>query len=316
MKPLLASLAILAVMAGCAPLFQSPQSEGAQLTPWLTATSNAPTLTAASELPAPTPLPEPTPTPTIHIVALGETISSIALRYGLDMNAVLAANPEIDPRALIVGDQVLIPVGNVQSQIGVSAEPLALEVGNPDCSRTSEGGLWCAAILANPLDEAATNLAVTFIGASSTSGGNITKTVPALLNKLEPGDTIPAVIYISPPVSEGLEVTASVASAFPVNQSGKTFYPVDAGTPAVDITGRLAKVTGEVLIMTDAGKTVDVRVAAMAYDDQGNLVGVRRTESRVTLEDGKGLNFNLNVYSTGSSINSVVVKAEAILINQ
>lgn len=316
MKPLFAPLAILAVMAGCAPLIQSPQSEAAQLTPWLTATSKAPTPPAASELPAPTPLPVPTPTPTIHVVALGETISSIALRYGLDMNVLLAANPEIDPRALIVGDQVLIPAGNVQSQIGVSAEPLALEVGHLDCSRTTEGGLWCAAILANPLDEAATNLAVTFNGASPATESNITKTVQALLNKLEPGDTIPAVVYIPPPVPEGLEVTANLASAFPVNQSGKTFFTVDAGSPSVKIAGLLAKVAGEVLVMTDAGKTVDVRVAAMAYNDQGNLVGVRRTESRVTLEEGKGLNFNLNVYSSGSSINSVVVKAEAILINQ
>jgi hypothetical protein len=40
---------------------------------------------------------------------------------------------------------------------------------------------------------------------------------------------------------------------------------------------------------------------------------VRQTKSRVTLEEGKGVVFNLNVYSTGAAIASVVVKAEALL---
>ena len=77
-----------------------------------------------------------------------------------------------------------------------------------------------------------------------------------------------------------------------------------------------AKISGEAVIMADPGKTVDVWVAALAYDAQGNLLGVRRTESRVTLEQGKGLIFHLNVYSTGSAISSVIIKAEAVLVSK
>lgn len=84
----------------------------------------------------------------------------------------------------------------------------------------------------------------------------------------------------------------------------------------VEIAGRLAKVAGEAITLANPGKTVDVGVVALAYDVQGNLVGIRRTESRVTLEQGKSVNFNLYVYSTGSVINSVVIKAEAMLVNQ
>jgi LysM repeat protein len=51
-------------------------------------------------------------TTTTHVVAPGETISSIAFLYGKNMNAVLAANPGIDPYTLRVGSLVVIPMGN------------------------------------------------------------------------------------------------------------------------------------------------------------------------------------------------------------
>lgn len=315
MKPYLELIFILATMTGCVPVKQAEQPAEVQLTPWYTTTANVPTQAVTPKQPAATPMPAPTPTPTIHLVALGETISSIALRYGLDINSLLAANPEIDPYALIVGNQVLIPSGNNQTQIGLSAEPLALELSQPECSRTPEGGLWCFTILANPLDEAAANLAVTFKVMSTASEESTSQTVPAVLNKLNPGDSLPAAAYFAAPLPNGYTISANLASAFPASQSGKTFYSVDTGSPVIELAGRLAKVSGEAVTAADPGKTVDVWVAAMAYDDQGNLLGARRTESRVTLEQGKGLNFNLYVYSTGSAINSVVIKAEAMLIN-
>ena len=316
MKTHLGLIFVLTVMTGCLPIKQAEQPDIAQLTPWHTATSNSIAATVAPALPFSTPTAALTPTPTIHVVALGETISSIALRYGLDMNTLLAANPDIDPYSLIVGDQVIIPIRNDQTQIEVLTEPLALEVSPPKCSRTSEGGLWCFGILSNPHDEAAANLAVTFSMTNASSEEIASQTVPAILNKLEPGDSIPAATYFAGPLPNTFEVAASLASAFPASQSGETFYAVDTGNPVVEISGRLAKVTGEAVTAADPGITVDVWVAALAYDVNGNLVGMRRAENPVTLEQGKGVNFNLHVYSTGSTIDTVVIKAEALLVNQ
>jgi len=315
MKPPLGLLFGVVFLAGCIPFNQTEQSVGAQLTPWHTATAISTLPATAPEALATTPTPAPTPTPTIHIVTLGETISSIALRYGLDMNTLLAANPEIDPYSLIVGDQVIIPARNEQVQIGGLTEPLALDVSQPECSRTPEGGLWCFAVLTNPLDEAASNLAVTFKVFNASSEEIASHTVPAILNKLDPGEALPASAYFAGPLSAEINVTASLASAFPASQSGKTFFPVDTGSPLIEISGHLAKVSGEAVTAADPGKTVDVWVAALAYDINGNLVGMRRAENRVKLAEGKGLNFDLYVYSTGGVINSVIIKAEAILVN-
>ncbi len=208
MKSILGLFISMAALAGCAPLSQSTQPNEPQLTPWHSITANAPTADFIPAEPPATPIPAPTPAPTIHIVALGETISSIALRYGLDMNAVLAANPEIDPYELIVGNQILIPLGDLQTQIGITTEPIALKLDKPECTHTPVGGLWCFSILSNPLGEAAANLAVNFKLLNSASEEIDNKTVPAILNKLDPGDSLPAVSYFPAPLPDDVKVSS------------------------------------------------------------------------------------------------------------
>lgn len=47
--------------------------------------------------------------PTIHIVQSGDTVYSIARRYGVDPQAIIAANNLVNPNALSVGQQLVIP---------------------------------------------------------------------------------------------------------------------------------------------------------------------------------------------------------------
>lgn len=67
--------------------------------------------------PAPPPEPEPLPLPPacpegrLHTVAPGETLFSIANRYGQSLSRVIAANPQLtDPNALAVGQVICIPI--------------------------------------------------------------------------------------------------------------------------------------------------------------------------------------------------------------
>jgi LysM repeat protein len=66
--------------------------------------------------PSPTPTPvatstlTPSPTFTSYVVKQGDTLSSIASAYGVTVQAILAANPEItDPNRISVGQVILIP---------------------------------------------------------------------------------------------------------------------------------------------------------------------------------------------------------------
>ncbi|MCH7228807.1 LysM peptidoglycan-binding domain-containing protein [Haloferula sp. A504] len=60
--------------------------------------------------------PEPEPeaprrelNPHRHTVRAGENLYRISLRYGIDLEELLAANPSVDPRRLRIGQQVRIP---------------------------------------------------------------------------------------------------------------------------------------------------------------------------------------------------------------
>lgn len=58
----------------------------------------------------PPPTPTPTPTPVIYVVQSGDTLSGIAGRYGIDMEAIMNRNGLIDPGRLRTGQELIIPV--------------------------------------------------------------------------------------------------------------------------------------------------------------------------------------------------------------
>lgn len=45
----------------------------------------------------------------MHVVAQGDTLYGIALQYGLDIDALMRANPGLDPQRLQIGQELLIP---------------------------------------------------------------------------------------------------------------------------------------------------------------------------------------------------------------
>jgi LysM repeat protein len=58
------------------------------------------------------PLPEPTVRPrrVIHRVQAGDTLISIAAQYDADMRDIMAANPDINPNLIYVGQEIIVPL--------------------------------------------------------------------------------------------------------------------------------------------------------------------------------------------------------------
>lgn len=71
--------------------------------------SNLDTTSVTLQLPALTPLPTPAPLALLHTIKAGETLISIAAKYNITTEALLAANDIRDPTALKNGQQLLIP---------------------------------------------------------------------------------------------------------------------------------------------------------------------------------------------------------------
>jgi hypothetical protein len=112
-------LAVLALGAAAVGFFLLPGllGIGNPALPGPSATVGAsPTQAGASVAPsteesiAPTPL--PTPTPLTYTVVRGDTLTKIAKKFGVTVEQILAANPQIkNPNNINVGDVIVIPTG-------------------------------------------------------------------------------------------------------------------------------------------------------------------------------------------------------------
>jgi LysM repeat protein len=58
-------------------------------------------------------IPPPTPTPTIYEVKRGETLGTIALQFGVSVDAIIAVNGITDPNRVGVGQKLIIPVSGL-----------------------------------------------------------------------------------------------------------------------------------------------------------------------------------------------------------
>jgi len=324
MKTVFRSSALYAVIGllvtGCLPAQSAAPEPEAILTPFFTSTP--PEAAAAPAQPTATPQPEPTATPEalIHIVALQETISSIALRYGVSMDAVIAANPDVDPRALTVGTELVIPGVSPESAFDPRAESLALEVGEAVCQSTPEGGLWCAALVSNPLNRSAEGVIVAFT-VSDGDNQTLTQNVPALLNRLDPGQTLPVVAYFPPPAPRAVGATVELIAALPLEAGVREYFEISLQNQRVITQGRSARATVQVVLpgadKMPTAEPFNLWIAAAAYDAQGGLIGARRVERQLNVEEisaGEPLEVSLLVYSAAGEIDSVRVSAEAFIL--
>ena len=293
------------------------------LTPYVTLTPLIQVAETETEMVVPTPtlMPTLTPTPFVHVLASGETISSLSYTYGLEDDEILAINPEVTPKALSIGMQIMIPyIGSTTSEetdeVSVISEPLALKVSHPECSSTAEGGLWCVVKVKNSLDQNANAVTVTFTLKNSAGETVREQTVPTLLNLLEVGDEIPASTYFSPDVTSGYTVAANLTTALPLEDSSVVYQPLDIKVNSIDMDGRAARVSAVIPQVDEAGGISSVWVALIAYDQDSNIVGVRRLEYTPYTESEDGQTIKVSVYSENEAIKQVVVLGETLAQEQ
>ncbi len=305
---LLASCA--APTAGITP--SATPAQMSQLTLYRTATPRL-SATPAQNLPTATLLPTPTPTPRTHTVKLGEDMSGIALRYRVSLDALKTANPSVNPRIIIVGQQLIIP-GTTPIPGTAAPSPTAVKiiVETPLCRKDESGGAWCFTRVKNQKTEAVESVTVR-VRLWDDQGKQLAAQVASTaLNLLGAGASLPLAVYFAAPLPQTPRVSAELVNALPVQNQSARYLAVSVENQRIQVAADQlsAEVSAELSLVKAPPNARQVWVAAAAYAADGSLVGLRRWESSAEL-GSKPQPFSLRVYAVGGKIARVEVLAEA-----
>lgn len=259
------------------------------------------------------PIPIPSPTPFVHIVISGETMSSIALRYGVEISAIMAANPDVNPNAMSVGIKLVIPS---QSGAGIAlanATPLPLKTGPLNCVRSRDGTIWCFLLIQNDQNVPVESLQARVAVGSSQTGQAAEQLTTAPLNILYPGKALALSVVFMNEIPDPIQTRFEMVSAVAVQDGENRYFQTQTDNLQItqDATGLSARIYGEVSLLSSGLTASSVWAAGIAYDRQGNVVGVRRWGGNTPLSSGQKLPFTFTVYSTGAMIDRVEVLLEA-----
>ena len=252
-------------------------------------------------------LPLPTSTPYLYTVIPGDTFFTIAARLEISLDALLAANPNVDARLLTPGTELLIPTsGDLPAEILPTPTPLPAELNPVVCYATAANELWCFLLVVNDGDRAMENLSglVQLISADGEVIANVAAVAP--LNVLPVGQAMPLVAFLKDPPAEWLSVRGQLLGAYALAQGDENYLDAELRETDINIseTGLTAQVMGEIDI-TSGGQASLIWVLAVAYDANGEVAGIRRWES----ENESA--FYLTVYSLGPRIAEVQLLIEA-----
>ncbi len=331
---ILMALAILTLLvSACNPERATP----AAILPWPTATYNgqltpyrSPTATrtpTATLAPSATFLPSPSPTPRTHEVKKGEDLSGIAWQYGVSLPDLLAANPTVNPHFLSIGTQLLIPTSKTPMPGGkptptATAQslptPVPLKFGTLTCTPVQDGGVWCFQGVENNQTFPVESVSAVIRLSDAQGKTQLTQTAFLPLDLLPPGMTLPLAAYFPPADVARIALPFSSASepAFALrNIDDGRYVRTRLSDQKVQIAadGLAAEIDLKVWLDQHVDQARRVWVAAVAYDGQGNIVGVRRWENDHAhpLNKEQALSVKMQIYSVADEIRKVDLLSEA-----
>lgn len=282
-----------------------------------------------TEITRPTPslTPTPTMTPVYYEVQLGDDMYSIGYLFGVSPQAIMTANPSVDPRAMSVGTSLLIPITPTPAPTATatsetdptatqtpSGTPDPTDLGEPDCYSDSLGGLWCFILV----DSAKTGALENVSAIITLSAGDQTReeiaTMP--LNLLPEGESLPLIAYFQSPVLDDFTASAKIDFFLPVMADDSRYLEAEITDEDVRFNNSTlaATVSGVIHLPIDSPDAAYVWISAAAFDSAGRIVAVRRWDSAASLPAGSDQSFELTLYSLGGAIDRVdlVVEARAV----
>jgi LysM repeat protein len=300
-------------MVACTPATAASTPKPIELLPYSTRTP--PATPSPPEAVVVTPSPgQPTATPFAYAIAAGDTLSQIAEKFHISLDALVSQNPNVDPGALTVGQTLTIPGHAEGVPVNATPTPEPLDVKQVQCRRVVDGGLWCFVLVTNQFSDLVENVSaeVRLVGPDGERLSSRMAVLP--LDVLPPGQSLPLAAFFPPGIPEDATPQVQFLTAIRLLPDQELYLPaqIQEGLAQVAWSGLTAKLTGRVFLPTGGPPASSVWVAAVAYDQEGSVLGVRRWESGSGIEPGQSLQFSFTISAVAGRIDRVEYAVEAI----
>jgi len=307
---------LAAALSSCGQVITLPTATPLPPTPTIEITVAAtprPTATPAPYTPAPTPTPTATPTPIIYTVQRGDTLINIARQYGVTVAALQETNGILNPRALRIGQQLIIP-HNEEALLGggeptATPTPMPFDIVNVHFDRTPLGGLWCLGEVHNTSNTDLEQVQVLVTLYDDKHEALASGSAFAQLDLIAPDGRGPFAILFPDAPAAFASYEAQPLSGVPA-YVGSYYRDLEVRDTEAEgeryasytIRGRVANVGPE-----DA---VAVSVVVTAYDALGRVVGVRKgiPEHNVVPRGGE-TTFQVELVPAGGPVITYTVQA-------
>jgi LysM repeat protein len=274
------TIAVL-LLAGCSRPIDAPTPSPGPLGVTLPAPTPRSTRLPGERTPPPTLTPAPTPTPVIHIVEPGETLSDIALRYGISLDALQAANGVLTPETLQIGQQLIIPSGGPGPAASGGAlllptpTPLPVVVQRTALYETPAGSVWVLGEVLNPGGAALENAQVRVALLDASGAEAASGTAFTALDVIPIGGKSPfGVLFVSPPANVASFVVTAIRAEASL-EPGNRYVPIAIASRQSALEGLQFKVSGSITHQGNFAAT-GVSVVLTTYDAAGHVTGYRQ----------------------------------------
>lgn len=300
------NIALLFFISACAPA-SAQNIAGNSPEPYLSAT---PSLTPTPRVIVIETTPIPTSTPFIYTIKSGDTFSKLAEQFKISQDELRAANPDVSPNSMTIGATLLIPDSFAAQADASTPTPAPAPVTQTVCHPSADGGLWCFALIRNGTPELLENVSaqITLLDQNNNVLASQTAFMP--LNIISPNSSLPVYIFFDADIPADFDIQVQVLSANRLPADNQRYLPARIQNAVAQINGRSANLSGQILLPAESKAATVVWVAAVAYDKDGHVVGLKRWEGGA-IQPGGNLSFSFFVSSLGSEIDAVEFLVEA-----
>ena len=277
------------------------------LEPYITAT---PSLTSTPNVIVIFETPIPTSTPLIYIVEAGDTISGIAEKFKISQDELRAANPDVSPNSMTIGMTLLIPDISAAKAGASTPTPVPAPVTQTVCHPSADGGLWCFALIQNNTTDLLENVSaqITLLDENNNAIASQTAFMP--LDIIPSNSSLPVYVFFDSKTPAKYNIQVQVLTANQLSINNQRYLPAAIQNAIAQINGRTAQLSGQILLPVESSAATQVWVAAVAYDKDGVVVGLKRWEGGA-IPLGGNISFSFLVSSLGAEIDAVEFFVEA-----